>query len=284
MRCKIAHYAVVGMAAAAAWTGTGWAENIDPGEDGSQYAWGENVGWINAEPAGNGGPGVQVGDFELTGWMWGENVGWISLSCTNTASCGGGPAYGVRNDGAGNLSGLAWAENVGWIDFAPTTAGVFVDPATGDFAGEAWAENVGWVRFASSGPPGFKVSTAWTCDPPPAVPSGIPDLEVDREGPDALLTWTSAAGATGHDVVFGSLGVLRTLGGDFSGATMGCIADNRTTGSVRYEGDPVPGEGLWFLLRGVNCGGAGTYDSGQPSPHAPRDPGIAASGVDCGVP
>ena len=34
------------------------AENIDPFSDGSKYAWGENVGWINAEPCGNGGPGV----------------------------------------------------------------------------------------------------------------------------------------------------------------------------------------------------------------------------------
>ena len=27
-----------------------YAENIDPNEDGSQYAYGENVGWLNFEP------------------------------------------------------------------------------------------------------------------------------------------------------------------------------------------------------------------------------------------
>ena len=27
-----------------------FAENIDPYEDGSQYAYGENVGWVNFEP------------------------------------------------------------------------------------------------------------------------------------------------------------------------------------------------------------------------------------------
>jgi len=63
------------------------AENIDPGGDGSKYAWAENIGWINAEPSGNGGPGVQVSDFEVTGYMWGENAGWISLSCRNGATC-----------------------------------------------------------------------------------------------------------------------------------------------------------------------------------------------------
>ena len=28
----------------------GFAENIDPNNDDSQYAYGENVGWVNFEP------------------------------------------------------------------------------------------------------------------------------------------------------------------------------------------------------------------------------------------
>ena len=43
------------------------AENIDPDNDDSQYAWAENVGWVNAEPNGYGGDGMQVGDSELSG-------------------------------------------------------------------------------------------------------------------------------------------------------------------------------------------------------------------------
>ncbi len=31
--------------------GQSFAENIDPYEDGSQYAYGENVGWLNFEPS-----------------------------------------------------------------------------------------------------------------------------------------------------------------------------------------------------------------------------------------
>jgi len=96
--------------------GAATAENIDPGGDGSQYAWGENIGWLNAEPSGNGGPGLQVTDSALTGWIWGENIGWVSLSCQNTSSCSAN-SYGVTNDGKGNLSGFAWAENIGWISF-----------------------------------------------------------------------------------------------------------------------------------------------------------------------
>ena len=30
---------------------TASAENIDPYDDGSQYAYGENVGWLNFEPS-----------------------------------------------------------------------------------------------------------------------------------------------------------------------------------------------------------------------------------------
>ncbi|MFN7972325.1 MAG: hypothetical protein U0166_08240, partial [Acidobacteriota bacterium] len=93
------------------------AENIDPNNDNSQFAFQENVGWHNAEPLGNGGPGVEVQSAALTGYIFAENVGWISLSCGNQGSCAT-VAYGVTNDGAGNLSGYAWGENVGWISFS----------------------------------------------------------------------------------------------------------------------------------------------------------------------
>ena len=36
------------------------AETIDPAENGSQHVWSENTGWINAEPRGDGGPGMHV--------------------------------------------------------------------------------------------------------------------------------------------------------------------------------------------------------------------------------
>jgi chitodextrinase len=118
----------------------GFAENIDPDNINSQYAWGENVGWMNLEPGGDGGPGGAVADDTLTGSIWAENVGWINLAPT-----GGG----VVNDRYGNLSGYAWAENTGWVNFSPTNGGVTIDPATGVFSGYAWGENVGWISFSS---------------------------------------------------------------------------------------------------------------------------------------
>lgn len=97
-------------------SGAALAENVDPAADGSQYAWGENTGWLNAEPQGDGAMGVQATDTELTGWIWAGDHGWISLSCQNTSSCGVN-GYGITNDGKGNLSGFAWGEHLGWINF-----------------------------------------------------------------------------------------------------------------------------------------------------------------------
>ena len=134
--------------------GTGHAENIDPDDNDSQYAYGENVGWLNAEPSGDGGDGVQVDGFKLTGYIWAENIGWISLSCQNTASCTT-VDYGVVNDGLGYLSGYAWGENVGWINFAPNRGNVRIN-SQGRFTGYAWGENVGWINFNS-----HKLVSSW---------------------------------------------------------------------------------------------------------------------------
>jgi len=261
------------------------AENIDPVGDDSQYAWAENIGWMNAEPNGDGGDGIQVGDSELSGWMWAENTGWISLSCRNTLSCAT-TDYGVINDGSGILSGHAWGENVGWVNFAPTTSGVTIDPATGDFSGYAWGENIGWISFncantATCGDVDYKVKTGWICEPPPPPPLDVPTLTLMKSAGDVLLTWTRIPGATQYDIVSGDLGALRNSGGDFSLAVTECLEDNCTTDGERFEPGSEPFEGAVVMVRGTNCGGNGTYDSGGMSQVAPRDAEIAASGNDC---
>jgi hypothetical protein len=256
------------------------AENIDPDDDGSQYGYGENVGWVNLEPSGAGGPGVQVDDFELSGYLWGENVGWVSLSCKNGSTCDS-VEHGVRNDGSGTLSGYGWSENLGWINFAPETAGVQIDVVTGAFSGRAWGENVGWITFASSAVYPFQVKTGWTCDPAPTAPSGSPALTVARSGSDAHLSWTAPAAATGYDVVTGELSTLRNNSGDFGLATTACSADNRTSTSLTHAETPAPGDGSWFLVRPANCGGPGDYESDGTMQAGPRSGAIGASGNQC---
>lgn len=123
--------------------------NIDPANQGQQYAWGENVGWINLKPPL--GPGVTVTSSAMTGKAWGENIGWITFNPTQG---------GIVNDGVGRLSGYAWAENVGWINFRPSGGGVSIN-ACGEFRGLAWGENIGWISFRSDAAAPFKITTSW---------------------------------------------------------------------------------------------------------------------------
>lgn len=274
-------------------TGPGLAENVDPDSDGSQYAWGENVGWISAEQDvdGDGVPdlGVHVEDFKLTGWMWGENIGWISLSCLTTESCGN-VIYRVLNDGGGTLTGQAWGENVGWISFSCTNTescdvveyGVTVDVSTGEFSGQAWAENVGWINFdfqdAAIRP--FRIKSAWNCDPPPGPPEAPPELLLAKQGGGVRLSWTAPPGATGYDVILGDLSALR-ISGDFEAATTGCIGNHRPVTTMLDTTPLGPGGAVWFLVRAVNCGGNGSYDTGEASQVGLRDDPIETSGNNC---
>lgn len=140
------------------------AGNIDPFMDGSQYAWAENVGWINFEPVL--GPGVTVDASGVSGYAWAENIGWINLSPSLYG--------GVTNDGEGNLSGYAWGENVGWINFSPGYGGVTIG-ANGVFSGWAWAENIGWIQFGDTRPIAYQVQADWEPPPVDTDGDGVPD-------------------------------------------------------------------------------------------------------------
>lgn len=92
-----------------------------------QYAWGENVGWVNFLPT-NGN--IHVTDTAITGYAWDKNYGWINLAPTQS---------GVKNDGTGNLSGSAWSAGGGWIDFSNVRindSGKFVGVADGAVYGQ----------------------------------------------------------------------------------------------------------------------------------------------------
>ena len=106
-------------------------------------------------------------------------------------------------------------------------------------------------------------------------------LQVEGAGPGSIVTWSASGGATGHDVIAGDVAVLRATGGDFSQATGACLVDNDTTSAAGHAAAPPLGEATWFLVRGVNCGGDGTYDSLSPLQAAGRDAAISASAMAC---
>jgi hypothetical protein len=114
-----------------------------------------------------------------------------------------------------------------------------------------------------------------------AAPGNSAALAVGRSGVDAHLSWPAFAGASGYDVVRGSLELLRP-GGDFAGATDACLADDTAVRALDDAALPGAGDGFWYAVRGVSCGIDGSYDdpagAGQV---ASRDPGIAAAPSAC---
>ena len=94
------------------------------------------------------------------------------------------------------------------------------------------------------------------------------------------LWWGNVEGATGYDVVRGSLVDLRAQAGNFSdpAVTETCLANDQAETFNENLGEVSPGQGLWYLLRSQP---GGTYDSGGPGQAAPRDAPIAASGNGC---
>jgi len=89
-------------------TGFVYAENIDPYDSSLQYAYGENVGWLNFEPNTSGpNVGASVTSERIAGFIWAENIGWINLDPNDTD-----PNTGIANNGTGILTGYAWGDNL----------------------------------------------------------------------------------------------------------------------------------------------------------------------------
>lgn len=100
---------------------------------GSEYAWGENVGWINL---GTVEGDVHITNTAVTGYMWDSIYGWVNLSPTGS---------GVVNNGEGVLSGFAWSAGAGFIDFSGVTINT-----SGKFTGQAQGAIYGRINFDCS--------------------------------------------------------------------------------------------------------------------------------------
>ena len=95
------------------------------------------------------------------------------------------------------------------------------------------------------------------------------------------VDWTVPFGASRFDVVRGELGLLGSTRGDFSQAVQECVGSDVLGDTVPYIAEPAAGEGFWFLVRGIDCPCACSYDSAGAGQFAPRDVGIAASPASC---
>jgi len=114
-----------------------------------------------------------------------------------------------------------------------------------------------------------------------AAPSGSNQVSVARSGFTATISWSPLVGASSYDIVRGSLATLRAFTGNYTAAVNGCLGNNTGGPSVTDTSVPPPGDANWYLIRGVNCGGGGSYDEGVASQSGPRDTEIAASSSAC---
>lgn len=156
---------------------------------GENYAWGENIGWVDFSPPE---ASLEIGKNILSGWIKIENLGWVSLGSGRPrdghrySNLDRGD-YGVNNDGSGNLSGWAWGENFGWISFD----GVKIDSG-GHFSGYARSANIGYILLESRGDVEFAVRT----DPYPwARLGGGEEMKTAAAGtgPSSAVGGTAAA-------------------------------------------------------------------------------------------
>jgi hypothetical protein len=119
------------------------------------FAYGANIGWINARADG-GTNGAVIGEFYCSGYIYSANVGWISLGVSNGPVNGysysnlSSNDWGVNNAGGGQLFGMAYSANVGWINFEQTFGQPGVDLHTGNLTGSVYSANCGWISLSNS--------------------------------------------------------------------------------------------------------------------------------------
>jgi hypothetical protein len=97
------------------------------------------------------------------------------------------------------------------------------------------------------------------------------------------LSWDPAPGASGYDVVAGSLSALRAAGGSFSALTLTCLAEDLPVTSLTHTELPADGDGFWYLVRSASCGGDGTWDAVGSGATPDRDAGIDSAVGSCAV-
>jgi hypothetical protein len=111
---------------------------------------------------------------------------------------------------------------------------------------------------------------------------GSPVLALETAGAGLNVSWSQVANATSYDLVAGSLSALRSTDGDFAAATAVCAGSNVPgTAAIIPAPDPLPGDGIYVLVRAVGSGCKGSYADGSSFPPGGRDAGIAGAVGGC---
>jgi len=266
-------------------------------------------------PGGGTGP-VSIGDFDGDGRREIAATGTKSVRVMQVAamatSCAtsfeiaipaGAQGLGTRDLNGDGLDDLLVADGFGYVS---TVASASLPPSTADdLYGINGARAVAIDDFDSDGLPDVAVagpllgpynrSVAVVRNITPAaahltlrVAGPLLTDEMSMDGPGmaaggaaSTLFWTGVLGATGYDIVRGSLAALRTGGGDFTSAVDDCLANDLPATVIDASDVPNAGDGWWFLARPLSPAGPGSYDGEGPGQVGSRDAQLAASSLAC---
>src|SRR6185503_18195226 len=175
------------------------------------------------------------------------------------------PRYASRAVWTGN-SMLVWGgQRNGWylttgglLCVCPGPVGTWYQDADGDGHGDATVAQASCAR-----PAGF-VAAADDCNEGDAqvwsVPPEVTGFDVVSSEP-LSFAWNNLGPVSGPGTVHGvvSGGLLPAYGMDFGNSA--CLASGPETSYTDLRPDPSPGTGFWYLVRGSNSCGTGTYGS-----------------------
>ena len=257
-------------------------------------------------PLGDGGTGaISIGNFDGDGVRDIAAIGTNSVRVLSFMSMSGfcQPSYEISIPAGAQGLGMGDLNGDGIDDLLVTDGAARVSPVAGGFFDLPWmaddafgvtsARAVAMADFDSDGlldaavtgyyrvlslvrniTPVAPYLTLRLDGPPPDDGSPLGDA-------DSTLFWTGVLGATGYDVVRGSLAALRTGGGDFTTCVDSCLANDIPSTQVIDAGVPPPGDGWWFLARPLFSAGPGSYDGEGAGQVGSRDAEIAASALAC---
>jgi PKD repeat protein len=109
-----------------------------------------------------------------------------------------------------------------------------------------------------------------------AAPGIVHGLRI--AGDRRTLSWDAEPDATSYDVERGDLGSLQA---GLQVAVTACVASRLRATTADDPTPPPPGGGFFYVVRGVNCAVAGTFDSGSTRQLLPRDEAILGSPGAC---
>lgn len=203
-------------------------------------------------------------------------------------NCGAVPSTAAIDDGGNNFSD----DTTCGAGFSPIIPDVEFDTQLQDNGGPTLTHQLldGSVALDAAGDCSAPTDQRGYIRPYDATGDGVPacdsgayelELELDLAVDSSELNWSSNISLVSYDVISGDLLRLRTGEGQFATAVLACIVNDLADTVLAFSDTPAPGEGFWFLARGINAATQTSYDGWGVSQTAPRDDGIEASGLAC---